>query len=196
MRELKKIFYEIDNAENEDILGLLEEQMKDAAYTKLFWEQRKVAVNAEGDPLQREKARLKCRAIAREYNATIPVKKGIQRFTAPYGFTGIQISAYAKVGKGCTILPNVVIGSNTFVDSAGQGFPTIGENVFIGAGAMIVGNVYVGDNVRIGANTVVTKDIPDNTTVVSSEMKVIQRDAPLDTRYVLDSRYRKQLEEE
>ena len=196
MTFMEKIFYEIDNAESEDDLKLLEEQMKDATWTKLFWELRKVAVTKENEPEDREKARLKCRAIAREYNATIPVKKAIQRFSAPYGFTGIQISAYAKVGKGCTILPNVVIGSNTFVDSEGQGFPTIGENVFIGAGAMIVGNVYVGDNVRIGANTVVTKDIPDNTTVVSAEMKVIQRDAPLDTRFVLDSRYRKQLDEE
>lgn len=196
MTSMEKIFYEIDNAESEDDLNLLEEQMKDATWTKLFWELRKVAVTKENEPEDREKARLKCRAIAREHNATIPVKKAIQRFSAPYGFTGIQISAYAKVGKGCTILPNVVIGSNTFVDSEGQGFPTIGENVFIGAGAMIVGNVYVGDNVRIGANTVVTKDIPDNTTVVSAEMKVIQRDAPLDTRFVLDSRYRKQLDEE
>lgn len=196
MTSMEKIFYEIDNAESEDDLKLLEEQMKDATWTKLFWELRKVAVTKENEPEDREKARLKCRAIAREYNATIPVKKAIQRFSAPYGFTGIQISAYAKVGKGCTILPNVVIGSNTFVDSEGQGFPTIGENVFIGAGAMIIGNVYVGDNVRIGANTVVTKDIPDNTTVVSPEMKVIERDAPLDTRFVLDSRYRKQLVEE
>lgn len=196
MYNLGKWFDEIDAAATPEALERIEEQMKDSTYTKLFWEQRKLAVSKEIEPEQREKARLKCRSIARMYNATIPVKRGIQKFSAPHGFTGIQISAYARVGKGCTILPNVVIASNTFADSKGQGFPTIGDNVFIGAGAMIIGGVYVGDNVRIGANAVVTKDIPNDTTVVSADTKVLEREAPLDTKFVMDSRYRKLLDED
>lgn len=42
----------------------------------------------------------------------------------------------------------------------------IGNNVYIGAGAKILGNITIGNNVKIGANTVVTKDIPDGVTVV------------------------------
>lgn len=42
----------------------------------------------------------------------------------------------------------------------------IGDNVFIGAGAKIIGDVLVGNNVTIGANAVITKNIPDNCTVV------------------------------
>ena len=44
--------------------------------------------------------------------------------------------------------------------------PRIGNNVFIGAGAKILGSVYIGNNVKIGANAVVTKDVPDGSTVV------------------------------
>lgn len=190
--ELNKLFFEIDMA-TKSSLALMEEQMKDSPYTKLFWEQRKIALDKEKDSLDREKARVKCLAIAKKYNAIIPVKKGIQKFSAPRGFHGIMISDYAKIGNGCTILPNVVIGSNTFADSKSQGFPTIGENVFIGAGAMILGGVYIGDNVRIGAGAVVTKDVLDNTTVVAADMKALDRAAILDTRYVADSKYKKQL---
>jgi len=196
MSDLKKRLIEIDMAETLEELERIENQMKDSNCTKLFWEQRKQALSKDLDEIHREKARLKCRTIARAYNATIPVKRNIQKFSAPLGFTGIHISAYAKVGKGCTILPHAIIGSNTFADSKSQGFPVIGENVFIGTGAMILGGVYVGDNVRIGAGAVVTKDVPDNTTVVSADMKVLEREAVLDTRFLADSKYRKQLDVE
>ncbi|MDR2798933.1 MAG: serine O-acetyltransferase, partial [Treponema sp.] len=42
----------------------------------------------------------------------------------------------------------------------------IGDNVEIGAGAIIIGNIKIGNNVMIGANAVVTKDVPDDCTVV------------------------------
>lgn len=48
-----------------------------------------------------------------------------------------------------------------------------GKNVYIGAGAKIIGNVSVGNNVRIGANCVVVEDIPDNCTVVMSKPKIV-----------------------
>lgn len=51
----------------------------------------------------------------------------------------------------------------------------IGDNVFIGCGAKIIGGVHVGNNVCIGANCVVTKDIPDNSTVVMPEFRIIPR---------------------
>ena len=83
----------------------------------------------------------------------------------PHGITGIFISGSAKIGKGCTIFQQVTIGSNTLPDSKGFGAPIIGDNVYIGAGAKIIGNVHVGDRCRIGANAVVVRDVPADTVV-------------------------------
>jgi serine O-acetyltransferase len=91
----------------------------------------------------------------------------------PHGFFGIHISRGAVIGTGCVIFHEVTIGSNTLLASKSQGSPTIGNNVYIGAGAKIIGNVRIGNNVRIGANCVVTSDIPDNSTVVMGKPRVI-----------------------
>lgn len=56
------------------------------------------------------------------------------------------------------------------------GAPTIGDNVYIGAGAKIIGGVMIGNNVRIGANCVVFKDVPDNTTVVMGQPRYISKE--------------------
>lgn len=52
------------------------------------------------------------------------------------------------------------------------GSAVIGDNVFIGAGAKIIGLFKIGNNVVIGLNCVITKDIPDNTTVVCESNRV------------------------
>ena len=62
------------------------------------------------------------------------------------------------------------------LDSKGLGFPKIGDNCLIGAGAKIIGNVTIGNNCRIGANVVVTKDIPDNTVIVLSIPRIYQKE--------------------
>ncbi|MNL61354.1 Serine acetyltransferase [compost metagenome] len=56
----------------------------------------------------------------------------------------------------------------------GKRHPTIGNNVLIGTGAKILGNIKIGDNTKIGANSVVLKDIPRNATVVGLPGKVIK----------------------
>lgn len=86
----------------------------------------------------------------------------------PHGIQGIFISGGAKIGRNCIIYQQVTIGSNTLPDSARRGSPTIGDNVLIGAGAKIIGNLTIGNNVRIGANVCVVNDVPDNSTVVMS----------------------------
>lgn len=101
----------------------------------------------------------------------------------PHGVKSIFISGNAKIGKNCVIFQQVTIGSVTLSDAKSAGAPTIGDNVYIGAGAKIVGNVRVGDNVRIGANAVVYKDVPANSIVVGGEQRVISKDALLDNRF-------------
>lgn len=96
----------------------------------------------------------------------------------PHGVTGIFISSGAVIGKDCVIFHQVTIGSNTLNDSQKKGSPIIGNNVYIGAGAKIIGSVKIGDNCRIGANCVVVKDVPNNTTVVSQPARYIIKDTP------------------
>lgn len=76
---------------------------------------------------------------------------------------GIVISGDAVIGRNCTIFHEVTIGINEIKSTEA---PIIGDNVFIGAGAKIIGKVQVGSNSRIGANAVITKDVPEGATVV------------------------------
>ncbi len=76
------------------------------------------------------------------------------------------------------------MGSNTLSDSKNPGSPTIGDNVYIGAGAKIIGNVKVGNGVRIGANCVVTEDVPDNGTVVLPKPRIICHGEARDNSFV------------
>ena len=78
----------------------------------------------------------------------------------------------------------MTIGSNTTVGSKNQGSPTIGDNVYIGAGAKIIGNCKIGNNCRIGANCIVTKDIPDNCVCVNRGLEIIQKEEVLDNTFV------------
>lgn len=86
--------------------------------------------------------------------------------TLPHGLNGIHISDHAVIGANCVIFQQVTIGSNTIKNHKRFGSPTIGDNVLIGTGAKVIGNINIGNNCRIGANCVVTEDIPSDMTVV------------------------------
>lgn len=66
----------------------------------------------------------------------------------------IIINANAKIGKNCQLHGDNCIGNKGDVDEAA---PTLGDNIDVGVGAKIIGNVYIADNIKIGANAVVTK---------------------------------------
>jgi serine O-acetyltransferase len=91
----------------------------------------------------------------------------------PHGLHGIFISQGAVIGAGCVIFQQVTIGSNTLRDTRRPGAPMLGRNVYIGAGAKIIGGVTVGDGARIGAGCVVAQDIPPGATVVAERPRVI-----------------------
>jgi len=82
---------------------------------------------------------------------------------------GVVINSKVSGGKNIVIESGVVIG-----DEKGQA-PCLGNNIFIGAGAKIIGGITIGDNVKIGANAVVVKDLPSNVTAVGIPAKVINR---------------------
>lgn len=85
------------------------------------------------------------------------------------------LSMRCKIGKDVKIMQQVTIGSNNVTKGDDGGAPIIGDNVFIGAGAKIIGNVKIGNNVKIGAGCVVVTDIPDNATVVLNKPRIILR---------------------
>jgi serine O-acetyltransferase len=85
---------------------------------------------------------------------------------------GVVINGGVKGGK------NIVIESGVVIGAARNGIPVqvpiLGDDVFIGAGAKVLGGIKVGNNVRIGANAVVVHDVPDGATVVGIPAKVIK----------------------
>ncbi|ARV57866.1 serine O-acetyltransferase [Nostocales cyanobacterium HT-58-2] len=109
-------------------------------------------------------------------------------------FTGIEIHPGAKIGKGIFIDHGmgVVIGETAVVGDysliyqgvtlggtgkqTGKRHPTLGNHVVVGAGAKVLGNIYIGDHVRIGAGSVVLRDVPSNTTVVGVPGRVTRQD--------------------
>lgn len=88
-------------------------------------------------------------------------------------FSGIVISPKAKIGENCNISQCVTIGASGRGDA--RGVPEIGNNVYIAAGAVVIGKIKVGNNVVIGANAVVTNDVPDNSIVVGVPAKVVSQ---------------------
>lgn len=83
---------------------------------------------------------------------------------------GCVIHSSAVIGKNCKIQQNVTIGGR-----GTRGTPVIGNNVFIGAGSTIIGNVKIGDNATIGAMTLVLNDVENAQTVVGIPAKGVKK---------------------
>ncbi|MCX5715717.1 MAG: serine O-acetyltransferase [Candidatus Omnitrophica bacterium] len=124
-------------------------------------------------------------------------------------FTGIEIHPGAEIGRaffidhgmGVVVGETAVIGDNVLLYQGvtlggtglekGKRHPTIGNNVVIGGGAKVLGNITIGDNSYIGANAVVIKDVPPNSTVVGVPGRITRQDGKkldisLDHIHVLD----------
>ncbi len=84
---------------------------------------------------------------------------------------GVVIGETAEIGDNAFIFHNVTLGGTGH--AGGDRHPKVKNNVFIGAGATILGNITVNDNVNIAAGSIVTKDVQTNTTVAGIPAKVI-----------------------
>lgn len=93
---------------------------------------------------------------------------------------GIVIGTGAIIGKNVMIFQNVTLGGARIGDYRENNYPTIGNNVVIFAGAVIVGKVSIGDNATIGANAVVLSDVPAGATCVGVPGKIVQLKAMRD----------------
>lgn len=75
-----------------------------------------------------------------------------------------------KIGHSCTVNQGVSIAS-----VRGTGWPTLGNNVYLGAGCKVMGGVTVGDNVVVSANSLVIADVPSDCTVLGVPARIISR---------------------
>ncbi|MEH1940716.1 MAG: serine O-acetyltransferase [Nostoc sp.] len=102
---------------------------------------------------------------------------------------GVVIGETAIVGNYALIYQGVTLGGTG--KECGKRHPTVGENVVVGAGAKVLGNIQVGNNVRIGAGSVVLRDVPSDCTVVGVPGRIIYRSgvrvAPLEHNNLPDS---------
>ncbi|MBR3471103.1 MAG: serine acetyltransferase [Prevotella sp.] len=98
-----------------------------------------------------------------------------------YWGLGTIIHSNTSIGRNCLIAQNVTIGRN-FGDLK---VPVIGNDVYIGAGSVVFGEITIGDNVIIGANSVVNKSIPANCTVVGNPCHII-RENRVEKYYEID----------
>jgi len=116
-------------------------------------------------------AKLMLRRVSRIYGVAIPeeTRIGAGFLIGHYGC--IVVNGKAIIGNNCSISHGVTIGKAN--RGRNKGYPTIGDGVYIGPGAKIIGSVTVGDNVAVGANCVVTSDVPDNAVVVGVPGRVI-----------------------
>lgn len=92
-------------------------------------------------------------------------------------YGNIIISEQAVIGDNVNISHGVTIGRSN--RGKNKGFPTIGDRVYIGPGAKIIGKITIGDNVTIGANCVVTRDVPENAVVVGIPGRIISQKGAL-----------------
>lgn len=87
-------------------------------------------------------------------------------------FGPIILHSDVVIGEDFSIGPGVVVGTRGL---GSKGAPKIGNNVYIGVGAKVLGDIQLGNNVKVGANAVVVRDVPDGATVVGIPAKIISQ---------------------
>ena len=88
--------------------------------------------------------------------------------------TGVVIGETTEIGDDCTIYQGVTLGGTG--KDVGKRHPTLGNNVMVGAGAKVLGPVYIGSHSKIAANAVVLHPVSENSTAVGIPAKVVKRD--------------------
>ena len=87
---------------------------------------------------------------------------------------GLVVNDQTVIGTNVHLRHNTTIGCVKLPDGSQGSSPVIGDNVEIGANAVVLGGIHIGENAKIGAGSVVVKDVPANAIVVGNPAKVIK----------------------
>ncbi len=88
-------------------------------------------------------------------------------------FGGIILHSDVQIGENCSVGPGVLLGTRGL---GNKGVPVLGDTVYVGAGAKILGGIKIGNNARIGANAVVLTDVPDGASAVGVPARILKKD--------------------
>lgn len=91
---------------------------------------------------------------------------------------GVHINPLAVVGKNCDLAHRVTIGTSAM---GRPGAPVIGDDVYIGTGATLVGRIKIGNKAKIAANTLVISNVPEGATVMGVPGRIIMRPPKMDS---------------
>jgi len=94
-----------------------------------------------------------------------------RRFFIDHG-SGVVIGETTEIGDDVLLYQGVTLGGTG--NERGKRHPTLGNNVVVGSGAKVLGNIRIGDNVKVGAGSVVVHPVPDNSTVVGIPGRVVR----------------------
>jgi len=92
-----------------------------------------------------------------------------------YHGQGLVLNQGVILGENVVLRNSVTIGHKKLADGTFTACPRIGNNVDIGANVCIIGDITIGDNVIVGAGSVVVKSVPDNCTVVGNPARVLEK---------------------
>ena len=107
------------------------------------------------------------------YHAVVPCEVEIgPQVEFAHGGLGVILHPRCQIGRHVYIGAHVVVGGR----SRHPGLPRIGNNVYLGAGAKILGDITVGDDVVVGANAVVTRSVPPRTIVAGVPARILRQD--------------------
>ena len=115
----------------------------------------------------------------------IPYKLTIGKGLALHHGQSLVINDKTNIGKNCRIRHNTTIGNKQNKDGTYSGCPVLGNNVDMGANVCIIGEITIGDNVKIGAGTVVVKDIPANSIAVGNPARFFPASPPIEINHLL-----------
>ncbi|MEK6593383.1 MAG: serine O-acetyltransferase [Pseudomonadota bacterium] len=95
---------------------------------------------------------------------------------------GVVIGETAEIGDECTLYHGVTLGGTSW--NKGKRHPTLGKGVVIGAGAKILGPIFIGDGAKIGSNAVVVKEVPAGATAIGIPARIVEgQDATVAGRF-------------
>ncbi len=102
-----------------------------------------------------------------------------RRFFIDHGM-GVVIGETTEIGDDCTLYHGVTLGGTSW--DRGKRHPTLGNNVVIGAGAKVLGPIFIEDGVRIGSNAVVLNNVPSGMTVVGVPGRLVSAPPEMDEK--------------